>query len=127
MINNKGDLLLAFTDLGSHGILSSAINGVLMAIFSCFKLSLYFWSYPLVWALDLFHYIFKILRVLLSFIVGGLQAVFRSLGVGVFGEKIHYAILKENGQYLKLPGKTLEDVFTCQLYDYSIRSKIEII
>ena len=109
------------------GLLNPLISAALGAIFLCLKMSIYFWSYPLSWAFNLFNYAVRTFRVLLTFLVGGLQGVFRSLGVGVFGEKIHYAVLKENGQYLKLPNKTLEDVFTCQLYDYSIRSNFRLI
>ena len=104
------------------GLVRSIVNGLLMVVFACIKVSVYFWSYPLSWAFDLFNYFIRMGSVVLTFFVGGLQGVFRSLGVGVFGEKIHYAVLKENGQYLKMSNKTLEDIFTCQLYDYSIRS-----
>ena len=79
------------------------------------------------WAFDALSYLAKAARVVLSFVVGGLQNVFKTLGIGAFGEKIHYAIIKENGQYLKIDGKSVEDIFTCQLYDYSIRSNNAII
>lgn len=67
------------------GFAGSVLNGLLMVFFACIKISIYFWSYPLSWALDLFNYVIRMGRVLLTFFVGGLQGVFRSLGIGVFG------------------------------------------
>ena len=59
-------------------------------------------SYPIIWALECIKWVIKPIRVVLAFIVGGLQAVLKTLGIGIFGEKVYYAILKENGQYLKI-------------------------
>lgn len=50
----------------------------------------------------------KILRLGLAFIMNGIQGVQKTLRIGTFAERIHYAVLKENGQYLKLSNKTLE-------------------
>jgi hypothetical protein len=58
----------------------------------------------------------------ITFIMNGIQGVQRTLQISSFAEKLHYAILKKNGQYLKLENKSLEEIFTCQLYDYGIRS-----
>lgn len=55
--------------------------------------------------LDLFC---KILKLGLAFIMNGIQGVQKTLRIGTFAERIHYAVLKENGQYLKLSNKTLE-------------------
>jgi len=59
--------------------------------------------------------------------MNGIIGVQKKLSIGTFAEKIHYAVLKENGQYLKLANKTLEEIFTCQLYDYGIRSTLRMI
>ena len=72
--------------------------------------------------IGLFEFCLKIVKLGLTFIMNGIQGVQKTLRIGTFAERIHYAILKENGQYLKLNNKTLEEIFTSQLYDYGIRS-----
>ena len=67
------------------GFVSTMLNGFFAGIFMCFKISVSIWIYPLSWTLDLFNYVLKMARFLLAFIIGGLQGVFKSLGVGVFG------------------------------------------
>ena len=52
----------------------------------------------------------------------GFYSILNNFRKGCFSEKIHYAVLKENGLYLKISGLTLEEAFTSQLYDYAIRS-----
>lgn len=54
--------------------------------------------------LDLFC---KVARLGLTFVMNGIHGVQKALRMGTFDEKIHYAVLKENGQYLKLQNKTL--------------------
>lgn len=56
----------------------------------------------------LLSFVGKVLKLGLTFFLTGIQGVQRTLKIGAFAEKIHYAILKENGQYLKLVNKTLE-------------------
>ena len=80
------------------------------------------WYYPVTWVLTAISGILKLVQLIARFVVGGLQAVFKTLDVGAFGEKIYYTVLKENGQYLPRDGYSLEDLFTIQLFDYSTRS-----
>lgn len=101
---------------------------VMFIIDTCFRLiymgvnaMFFICRLPLFLAVGFIQLMGKFLQLVLTFLIEGIQGVQRALRVGTYAEKIHYAVLKENGQYLKL-NKTLEEIFTCQLYDYCLRS-----
>lgn len=70
------------------------LQAALVAAFSFIKIAVCVLYYPLILFVTCLTGLTKLGRVLLSFVVGGLQGVFKSLGMGVFGEKVYYAILK---------------------------------
>ena len=64
-------------------------------------------AFPFYLAVSILEITGKLVKLALTFFMNGIIGVQKKLSIGTFAEKIHYAVLKENGQYLKLANKTL--------------------
>jgi len=84
-----------------------ALDLIFMALYGWVKLIFVPITFILNFAMSIIGFVAKIAKLGLTFVMNGIHGVQKTLRIGAFAEKIHYAVLKENGQYLKLPNKTL--------------------
>lgn len=95
--------------------------------FRCFGLMLQIFVLPLLllanFSLKMLWAVGRLISIVCTFFIAGIEGARERINRHYHADEIHYAVLKGNGQYLKLSGETLEAVLVTQLYDYTIRSK----
>ena len=99
-----------------------ALQGLFLGFIFVSQLCLTPFLYIINWSFKLLSYFVKGVSLLFTLIFTGVDGVMKKIGRHYHANEINYAVLKENGQYLKLEGESLEAVLVCQLYDYTIRS-----
>ena len=122
-------------NLGTRGIgrkmencarywLTYGMQQILMAMLLLGQLFLLPWLYLANWGLKMLYALGKFISIIFTFFITGIEGVRKRITRHYHANEIHYAVLKGNGQYLKLNGLSLEAVLVTQLYDYTIRSII---